>query len=245
MEVSLRPQKAFLLAAGLGTRLKSLTRQTPKCLLPVGGKPLLHWWLKALEMLGVEEALINTHHLAAQVEEFARKARYSVQLRLSNEPELLGSAGTVASNRDFTGDKDFWIIYADTLVAADLMPLLLLHNERRPPLTMGLFRPPDPHACGIVELSEDGRIVSFEEKPSSPRSDLACAGVFLAAPALWEHLPTSRGDMGLDVVPRLVGQAFGRILEGPVIDIGTPQAYALAQKQWSRLSLWRCFGVEG
>jgi len=237
-----RPTKAFLLAAGLGTRLKALTQKTPKCLLPVGGRPILHWWLKALEGMGVAEVLINTHHLAAQVEEFARTARYAVRLRLSHEPELLGSAGTVAANRDFAGDDDFWILYADTLVAADLGPVLELHRRKRPSLTMGLFKPPDPRDCGMVELGADGRILSFEEKPSRLRSGLGCAGVFLASPALWEQLPRGRGDMGRDVVPRLVGRAYGLMLDGPVIDIGTPQSYELVQKQWAEQGLEGRFG---
>ncbi|MBI4678729.1 MAG: nucleotidyltransferase family protein [Elusimicrobia bacterium] len=237
-----RPKKAFLLAAGLGTRLWPLTRKTPKCLLPLGGKPILHWWIKLLESLGVEEALVNLHHLAGQVEDFARGSGHALRLRLFHEPRLLGSAGTISANRDFVGNEPFWICYADTLVAADLKPLVELHRRELPPLTSGLFKSSDPKACGILELGSGGRIVSFEEKPAFPRCDLACAGVFVASPALWGYLPAGCGDIGRDVMPGLVGRAFGRLLRGTVIDIGTPQAYGLARKRWAELGLSRRFG---
>ncbi|MDD5657128.1 MAG: nucleotidyltransferase family protein [Elusimicrobia bacterium] len=235
------PSRAFLLAAGLGTRLKPLTDKVPKCLLPVGGRPMLHWWLRALEKAGVREVLLNTHHHREQVEEFVGKSDHGPRIRLFHEPRLLGSAGTLAANRAFAADGDFWIAYADTLVAADLGGLLRLHELRRPPLTLGLFKAPEPRACGIVELDADGRVLSFEEKPARPRSDLACAGVFLASARFWEAVPGGAGDLGRDVVPRLTGRAYGRLLEGEVIDIGTPQACAEVRTKWAGPELDRLF----
>lgn len=231
------PTKAFLLAAGLGTRLKPLTDSTPKCLVPVGGRPLLHWWLRICERLGVEQALINTHHLAAQVREFVRTRTTSVKVTLYHEEKLLGSAGTLAVNKHFVaGEKEFWIFYADTLVGADMSPMVALHRSKKADLTLGLFRSPDPQSGGIVELSPEGRILSFEEKPARPRTDLAAAGVYLAGPRLLAHLPKLAGDLSRDVYPKLMDNACGLVLD-PVIDLGTPQRYALAQKEFPRFGL--------
>jgi mannose-1-phosphate guanylyltransferase len=228
------PAKAFLLAAGLGTRLKPLTDATPKCLVPVGGAPVLHWWLVVCERLGVREVLLNTHHLAEQVRDFVAARTGGPKVTLFHEPELLGSAGTLAANKDFVkGEEDFWVFYADTLIGADLAPLAALRRARGADLALGLFRSPDPSGGGVVELAPDGRVLSFEEKPAHPKSDLVAAGAYAAGPALLDALPDGRGDLSRDAYPRLMGNACGLVLD-PVIDLGTPERYDLARKEFSR-----------
>jgi mannose-1-phosphate guanylyltransferase len=231
------PAKAFLLAAGLGTRLRPLTDTTPKCLVPVGGMPLLHWWLVICERLGVKEVLINTHHLPEQVRAFVASRPTKLSVSLTYESTLLGSAGTVSANKSFVqGEQDFWIFYADTLIGADLKPLSELHRSKKSDLTLGLFKSPDPKSGGVVELSADGRVSSFEEKPAHPKSDLVAAGVYIGGPALLQVLPDGFGDLSRDVYPKLMKNACGAVLD-PVIDLGTPQSYARAQKEWSHFGL--------
>jgi len=231
------PAKAFLLAAGLGTRLKPLTDATPKCLIPVGGRPLLHWWLEICARLGVREVLLNTHHHADQVRAFAAARAGGPAVTLFHEEKLLGSAGTIAANKNFVaGERDYWIFYADTLIGGDLRVLSDLHRARGADLTLGLFRSPDPKSGGVVELSPDGRILSFEEKPARPKSDLVAAGAYVAGPALLDVLPAGTGDLSRDVFPRLMGRACGAVLD-PVIDLGTPESYAKAREQWARFRL--------
>jgi len=123
--------KAFLLSAGLGTRLRPLTNETPKCLLPIGGKPLLEIWLELLGLYGVSEALVNTHWYADKVERFlsADYADYTDQInnekrpkpniKLFYEEELLGSGGTLLANREWVADgQPFFILYGDNLTKA-------------------------------------------------------------------------------------------------------------------------------
>jgi mannose-1-phosphate guanylyltransferase len=238
------PRKAFLMAAGSGTRLKPLTDKTPKCLLPLGGQPMLHWWLKLLEEFGVQSAIVNTHHLPDQVRAFVRSRHYRVQIRLFHEPKLLGSAGTIAANRNFiNGEESFWIFYADTLIADDLSDLLSLHKKNQSCLTLGLFSSPDPSACGIVELDSENRVCSFEEKPKRPRSNLSAAGVYLASSSIFQYLPSVcdiplQGlDLGKDIIPQLVRCASGIMLKGPVMDMGTLESYKRAQREWFSFGL--------
>lgn len=227
--------KAFLLAAGLGKRLRPLTDQVPKCLVPVEGKPLLSIWLELCASLGIREVLINTHHLAEQVHRWAHTQQGGVGIHLVHEPELLGSAGTVARNWDFVeGEESFFIFYADNLVHADLDRLKAFHRRHPGLLTVGLFRSPNPRACGVVTLDESGCVTSFEEKPPQPRSDLANAGIYIARQALRQFLP-ARGfaDFGKDIFPGLVGKMWGAVLEGYLLDVGTPENYRKAQQEWS------------
>jgi len=87
--------KAFLLAAGHGTRLRPITDAIPKCLVPIRGVPLLAIWLRLCQQFGIDDVLINVHAHAAAVQDFLRQNANGVQTRVVEEPELLGSAGTL------------------------------------------------------------------------------------------------------------------------------------------------------
>lgn len=226
--------KAFLLAAGLGTRLRPITDTMPKCLVPIGGRPLLGWWLDLLERHGVTDVLINLHHLPDAVRAFAAEYRGPIHLSLVMEETLLGSAGTLAANRDFVGnDEQFFILYADNLTDVDLGALRRFNAANPAPLTVGLFRAENPSACGIAELDAGGRIIDFVEKPLHPRSDLASAGMFVARPALFEYLrPASYPyDFGGQVMPELVGTMNGLLLDGYIRDIGTLESLKRAEEE--------------
>jgi mannose-1-phosphate guanylyltransferase len=93
--------KAFILAAGSGTRLRPLTDITPKCLLPIAGVPLLEIWLKTCRAAGISDVIVNANAHAAQIIEFARRPDLPVRVQVAEEPVLLGSAGTLAQNRGF------------------------------------------------------------------------------------------------------------------------------------------------
>jgi mannose-1-phosphate guanylyltransferase len=229
--------KAFLLAAGFGTRLRPLTDQIPKCLVPIQGRPLLEWWLILLKRHGITEVLINTHYLAEQVQTYI--AQYNAQgsgLTLTEfyEPTLLGSGGTVWANRDFVqNEREFLICYADNLTNLDLTSLLAAHRSGNQVLTMALFRAEHPEQCGIAILDESGKIVSFIEKPSSPKSNLANAGIYIAGQAVFDYFPKSSFlDLGKDVLPRLVGRMTGWETKDYLLDIGTPENYKKAQWEW-------------
>jgi len=229
--------KAFLLAAGLGHRLRPLTEDIPKCLLPIRGVPLLAIWLDLCARHGIGEVLINLHHRGERVQAFLAGYTGPVAVRTTHEPELLGTAGTVRENWDFArGERDFLILYADNLTDADLGALVRGHRASGAPLTIGLFRPPNPEACGVVALDPSGLVQGFVEKPSRPISDLASAGIFVASPALREALPTAGfADFGLHVLPGLVGRAHGQLIDGFLCDIGTPDGYRRAQDAQGRL----------
>lgn len=221
-----RPRpRALLLAGGLGARLRPMTDSIPKCLVPVGGRMLLDYWIDKLNAAGVEQARINTHHLPdlvrAKIAEVNRQG--GVELEECYEPELLGSAGTITANRDFAeGAADVLIIYADNLSSIDLDRFLAYHRDRGAPLTMLLFHEPSPAACGIVALDSDGVVVSFVEKPENPTSDLANAGVYAVTADSFRKIADRGGfDLGYDILPHFVGRMAGYVLDGYHRDIGT------------------------
>lgn len=216
--------------------MRPLTFKTPKCLIPIAGVPLLEIWYRLLEKQGVTEALINTHHLADQVREFIRSLQTSIHTELTYEPELLGSAGTIRRNRDFVrGEKDFWIIYADSVTTMPLENLLRFHREKESILTMGLFHTDVPKESGIVTLDESGRIVGFVEKSLDPPGDLSNTGIFAASPSFLNEIPDQYpSDLSYHVLPKLVNRMYGKVLDGFFIDIGTMINYRIAGKEWMK-----------
>ena len=227
--------KALLLAGGLGTRLFPLTATVPKCLVPIAGRPLLDVWVDCLAEAGISEGRINTHALAETVRAYIEQinALGRIHLRESHEPTLLGSAGTVTANVDLADDADqVVVIYADNFSDIDLRPLIAFHRRHGDPLTMVLFRAPDPRACGIAEMDGEGRIVSFVEKPERPVSDLANAGLYVVNAAAYREIASMGAfDLGFEVLPRFVGRMRGWVWGGYYLDIGTRDALEHAQHE--------------
>ncbi len=227
--------KAFLLAAGQGTRLRPLTDKTPKCLLPVQGKPILEIWLRHLVQYGVEQVLVNTHHLHVQVEDFISHRKGPPTVLLSYEPQLLGSAGTLYANRSFIGREDFFLVcYADNWTSFDLSLLVKLFFSRKfekPFGVMALHRTEEPSRSGIVTLDHQDWVQSFTEKPKKPLSNLANAGIYLFTKEVLHFLPTNiPSDIAHDFIPNLIPKLLGLEIKVPLIDIGTPESYRLVNQ---------------
>ncbi len=230
--------KAFLLAAGNGTRLRPLTDNVPKCLLPICGAPLLEIWLNNCKAAGIRDVLVNAHAHTEEIRRFAAEQESGVKIRIAEEPELLGSAGTVAENQSFvTGEKTFFILYADVLTNIDLRRMLEFHQQKHLPATLGIYQVPDPSRCGIVTMNEDSVIQQFVEKPSQPVSNWAFAGVMIAGPELFDFLPAQRpADLGFDVLPRMIGKMGAYRISEYLLDIGTLSNYQHAQQSWRGLA---------
>lgn len=235
--------KAFLLAAGLGTRLRPLTNSMPKCMIRVGGRPMLDIWLDAMAKAGVDEVLVNIHHFAPMVREHLTGRLGAPAVRVVHEPELLGSAGTLLANRDFVRGTDLFLtVYADNLSDFDLRVLVDAHRAHSSAdslATLTVFRAANPSACGILEVV-DGAVVGFVEKPAQPRSDLANAGMYAFHPDVLDLVdvpaPVDAGspvDIGFHLLPRLVGRsrAVG-IGDSYLVDIGTPDALERGRREW-------------
>jgi mannose-1-phosphate guanylyltransferase len=226
--------KAFLLAAGRGIRLRPITDHTPKCMLPVGGTPLLDLWLDALHRAGVDEVLVNLHHLPEVVLRHVEARGGPLAIRTVFEPELLGSAGTLWRHRAWVQDEEcFLAVNADNLTDFDLRSLIDFHRDGQSEATLTVFRAEDPSRCGVVDVDRDGLVTHFTEKPSEPAGNLANAGMYAFDPSVLEELDgTSPSDIGHQLLPRLVGRARVLPVQGYFCDIGTPETYERAVREW-------------
>ncbi len=227
--------KAFLLAAGVGSRLRPITDTIPKCMVPIGGQPMLDIWLDAFDRAGVDEVLVNVHHLPDIVRHHLDARADLPMVRTFYEPELLGSAGTLAANRAWVdGEEMFLACYADNLTDFDLRSLVETHREHGAIATLTVFHSERPSAGGVVELDEEATVMGFQEKPSNPVSDLVNAGMYAFHPGVLDEISGSPPcDIGYHLLPRLVGRARAIPVEGYFRDLGTVDAYQRAQQEWS------------
>lgn len=227
--------KAVLLAAGRASRLRPISDVLPKCLMPLLGVPLLEIWLANLEAMGVREVLINTAHLASEVEHYLGLAQRSLRVQLSPERELLGTGGTLFANPDFVKGDDLLVIHADNLSACDWLAFKTAF-ERRPAgcvATMMTFDTDSPHTCGIVETDGDGRILALHEKVANPPGRRANAAVYIFARAFVKELVSGprRGDISTEILPLLLGKMNEFLNSGYHRDIGSAEAYLKAGRE--------------
>ncbi|GAB4196791.1 MAG: hypothetical protein OHK0022_14610 [Roseiflexaceae bacterium] len=229
--------KALVLAAGAGTRLRPLTDTCPKPMLPIAGRPLLEHTLRWLRRYGVTEAALNLHHLPKVVREgLGDGARFDMRLRYAHEPELRGTAGAIHNFPGFF-DEPFLVIYGDLLLDLDLGDLIGFHRATGALMTLALKHTTTPHSQGMIEIDRLGRVLRFVEKPQAwDGGDTANAGVYICQPEVARRVPPGVSDFGHDIIPALLRAGepvFGRQLRGYLLDIGTPEAYAQAQRDWA------------
>jgi len=233
--------KAFILAAGLGTRLRSLGLEVPKVMVPIGGKPLLEHHLELFKRQGIRELIVNVHHLPEQITKyFGDGTRFGVKITYSQEPELLGTAGAVKKMEQELRDGAFIVFYGDNLVRVDFKPLVVFHQARHAMATVALFASPEPWTGGVVEMDLNGRVVRFVEKPDPKQvsTNLISAGIFVVEPQVLSVIPAGRFyDFGKDVFPKLLTEGqpvYAMKPEAYIQDIGTPERLAKAQHDFEQ-----------
>jgi mannose-1-phosphate guanylyltransferase len=200
--------KAFILAAGKGTRLRPFTDETPKPLVPVLNKPVMGAVLELCKAHGVTEAVANLHYRGDRIEKFFGNGNtWGVDLRYSWEEQLLGTAGGVRYQADFLQDGTFVVISGDLVTNINLAELIAFHKDRGAMATMALKEVGDPTRFGVVVCDEIGRIQSFQEKPSraEAKSRMVNTGIYILEPEVFNLIPKGAFfDFGKDLFPLML-----------------------------------------
>ncbi len=232
--------KAFILAAGLGTRLRSLGLDVPKVMVPIGGKPLLEHHLRLFREQGITEFVINLHHRPERITSYFGDGRaFGVRITWSIEPDLLGTAGGVRKAAALLRGDRFLVVYGDNLLRFTLAPLAQFHEARRAVATLALYESPEPWTGGVVEVDGEGRVRRFVEKPA--RTEVSTnrinAGIYLLEPAVLDAIPaTGPSDFGRDIFPALVAagqRVYALQVPAYIQDVGTPERLAKAQRDYA------------
>jgi len=224
--------KAVVMAGGEGSRLRPLTAQLPKPLLPVAGRPVMEHIVNLLRRHGITEIVATVHYLADMIEEhFGDGSAFGVRMHYEREETPLGTAGAVKQAHDFLRDDAFLIISGDSLTDIDLTALIADHREHRVAATIALTHVAQAFPFGIALTDDDHHITRFLEKPSwgSIFADTINTGIYVLEPSILDMLePGKAYDFSHDVFPRLLEQnktLLGHIAQGYWADIGTVGQY--------------------
>lgn len=218
--------KAMILAAGKGTRVRPITNDTPKPMIPLLQKPVLESIIEHLKTCGIDEIIINTSYLSSKIENyFGNGSKFGVQIAYSFEGEILedeivskalGSAGGMKKIQDFSKffDDTFVVLCADALIDLDIQKVIALHKEKKALATIALKQVPvnETNKYGIVQLDENDKILTFQEKPDikDAISDLANTGIYVFEPEIFDYIPSEKEfDIGGDLLPFLAKQDLG------------------------------------
>ena len=224
------------MAGGEGTRLRPMTANQPKPLLPVVNKPIMEHVLRLLKRHGFTETVVTVQFLASLVRNyFGDGEDVGMSLQYATEETPLGTAGSVKNAEDALRSGPFLVISGDALTDIDLTSLVRYHKENGALVTVGLTRVPNPLEFGIIIADEDGRIQRFLEKPTWGQvfSDTVNTGIYVMEPEVLAKVPAGVSvDWSADVFPRLLeagAPLYGWIADGYWEDVGTHESYLKAQ----------------
>lgn len=229
--------KAVMLVGGLGTRLRPLTLDAKKELMPVANRPFLEHVLANLGRHGVDEAILTTGYLAEAFEDFPDVRAHGVKLTIVREKEPLDTCGAVKNVEDSL-DGTFLVLNGDILTSLDISALVAYHRDRETLGTLTLTPVDDPSAYGLVPIDEDGRIERFIEKPRPEEivTNLINAGTYVLEPEILNYVPAGEPfsfervrEGGLFPLLLAEGEAlYGYVSNAYWLDIGTPDTYLRA-----------------
>jgi NDP-sugar pyrophosphorylase family protein len=226
--------KAMVLAAGLGLRMRPLTLLRAKPVLPVLNRPLLHWTMERLARAGVEDVVVNLHHLPETITaELGSGRRFGLRVRYSREETILGTGGGLRAVRRWLADGPVLVVNGDVLFDFDLRRLLAVHRTSGARATLALRENRVPHAYSPIVSDHRGRLLAIAGRPRRARGPVTMfASVHVLDPALLERLPEGASDSVRDLyVPLLAEGAHlqGVRTRGAWYDFGRPSLYRDAQ----------------
>ncbi|MFL6136820.1 MAG: sugar phosphate nucleotidyltransferase [Frankiaceae bacterium] len=228
--------RAVVMAGGEGTRLRPMTANQPKPLLPVVNRPIMEHVLRLLRRHGFSETVVTVQFLASLVRNyFGDGDELGMALQYATEETPLGTAGSVKNAEDALRDEPFLVISGDALTDIDLTEMMKFHRDRGALVTIGLKRVPDPLEFGIIIVDDEGRVERFLEKPTWGQvfSDTVNTGIYVMEPEVLAEVARGESvDWSGDVFPKLLAAGaplYGYVADGYWEDVGTHESYLRAQ----------------
>ncbi|HID56175.1 TPA: nucleotidyltransferase family protein [Candidatus Poribacteria bacterium] len=228
-------RKAVIIAGGMGTRLRPVTYEIPKPLIPIRGRTLTEHVLDILKDAGVVEVFLSVGYMHERIRGyFGDGARFGVRMRYIIEDKPLGTGGWMKLIEPF--QEHFIALNGDNLFDLDFREMYRFHLSRGAVATIALTKVDDPRAYGVVTMEGD-RITAFLEKSDRPPTDLINSGYYIFSPSVFRYLPPSSAFMlERDLFPKLAeeGVLCGFIHDGTWFDTGTFERWEAAIRGWRR-----------
>jgi mannose-1-phosphate guanylyltransferase / phosphomannomutase len=228
--------RAVLMAGGSGTRLRPLTCDLPKPMVPLLNRPIAEHIINLLKRHGIDEVIATLHYLPDVLRDYFQDgSEFGVRMSYAVEEQTpLGTAGCVKNVEELLTDT-FLVISGDSVTDFDLTQAIAFHRDRRSKATIVLKRVPNPLEFGVVITDENGRIRRFLEKPSTSEvfSDTVNTGIYILDPEVLQYIPKNKeADFSKDLFPKLLEldtPLYGYIADGYWCDVGSLDAYRVAQ----------------
>ncbi|MEK7825896.1 MAG: nucleotidyltransferase family protein [Nitrospirota bacterium] len=224
--------KAMILAAGLGTRLRPITNNTPKPIIPVGDRPLIEYLLLLLKKYGIKDIIINLHHLGEKIENaLGDGSRWGIRISYSREEIILGTGGGIKKAQAFLSDSAFLVINGDILIDINIDNLLEFHQRHGGIATMVLRENDNPDLYGSVKIDKDQRVRQILDRPVCTVMDLNSymfTGIHLIEPKIFQYIPEGQYYSVIDAYIEMLTKnevVYGHIMKGHWSDIGTIEGY--------------------
>jgi mannose-1-phosphate guanylyltransferase / phosphomannomutase len=228
--------RAVLMAGGSGTRLRPLTCELPKPMVPVLNRPIAEHIINLLKKHGIEEIIITLHYQPEVIQQYFGDGQdWDVAIHYSIEEEQpLGTAGSIKYVGELL-DRTFLVISGDSVTDFDLSAAIAFHRQHQAQVTMVLTSVPNPVDFGVVIVDRTGRVQKFLEKPTAGEvfSDTVNTGIYIFEPEVLQHIPNDQEfDISQDLLPILLAQKaaiYGYVADGYWCDVGQLDAYRQVQ----------------
>ena len=236
--------KAMILCAGYGTRLKEYTKDLPKPMLPISGKPMLEYTIKHLASLGITNLIINLHYLADKIVSYFQDGKkWGVKIKYSYEEKPFGTAGAVKKAENLLQKtENFFLLYGDTICNENYQNLLNSHKNKSEAIATIILHK-RIKSNSIVEIDKENKITKFIERPQEKgnhnKEHWVNSGLYCFNKEILEYIPEAvYSDFPKDIFPKLIASSrlYGYPLKGYRQAIDSPDRYFLVQKDFKKKS---------
>ena|SRR3989344_5365255 len=231
--------KAVIFCGGEGIRLRPLTLDIPKPLVPIQGKPVIEHLFDFFKECGIKDIVLTTCYLKEKIKEkYTEGDLVGLNINYIEEENLMGTANHIELARQYLTET-FVVSNGDELKNFDMAEMLQLHKETGALVTIAIKEVPDPSSFGTVKL-EGNKIVQFVEKPKKEEapSNFISTGFYIMEPEVINYIPKSYSMLEKEIFPKLAqeGKLFGYKFQGQWFDTGTFERLATAEKEWKGIT---------
>jgi len=225
--------QCLILAGGRGERMRPLTDEIPKVLLPVAGKPFLQWQIDYLKNYGIKEIILAVGYKAEKIENyFGNGEKFGVKITYSREKEPLGTGGAIKNAENLIKNNKILVLNGDSFVDIDIKKMLEFHQKKKKPITIAVRKTKDVNRYGSVLINKDSIVTSFQEKKEKNGDIKECfinAGVYIFQKKILKYFPLDRCvSLEKEIFPKFVNKITAFKINGYFIDIGIPKDYKKA-----------------
>lgn len=220
--------KAVIMAGGYGSRLRPLTNELPKPMVPIINKPIIHYIVELLKSYGITDIAMTLGYKPESIMEyFGDGKELDCNIVYYVEKLPLGTAGSVKNTQEFIGNEDFIVISGDAFTNINLGEMYEEHKYYGNIATLAVKEVADPTGFGVVNFSSDGTIHGFIEKPLVSPEKNVNTGIYMFKPEIFDYIPFGKYDFGRELFPKLLGKISAYKTDAFWSDIGTLSSYYL------------------